>query len=160
MPDKKHSLTAVRPAKAGDAEALFALQELMFAGDVNRLTLDQFRTIDQDADVIILAAETGSMITGYIVLRKRKWRPWTAIDFIGVTPECTGQGIGGKLLNSACMFAPRRVLRLFVRPTNAAALALYARHRFRHTGTRKGSYADGEDAFVLMKWIWSTERQK
>lgn len=142
----------VRRASAPDAQAIFALQEELFAGDVNRLSVEQLRALDGDKQIIALVAELDGAVAGFLILRNRGTRPWTGIDFVGVAPRAAGRGIGGKLLEAALIVSPRPMLRLFVRPSNAAARALYARLGFRHTATRKASYEDGEDALVQMKW--------
>ena len=143
----------VRRAAASDAQAVFDLQEELFAGDVNRLSLELLGALESDKQIIALVAELQGAIAGFLILRNRGTRPWTGIDFVGVAPHAAGRGIGGKLLEAAFIVSPRPVLRLFVRPSNAAARALYARLGFRHTATRKASYADGDDALIQMKWV-------
>ncbi len=142
----------IRRAGPGDAQSIFDLQESLFPGDVNRLSLDDLRALEKIRHIIALAAETADGVGGFLVMNTRFMRPWTGIDFVGVAPSASGRGIGGKLLETAFFVSPRPVLRLFVRPSNAAARALYARCGFRHTSTRTANYADGEDALVLMKW--------
>jgi [ribosomal protein S18]-alanine N-acetyltransferase len=149
----------IRPIRNGDAQAVFDLQETLFGADPNRLSVLQYADVKPGGPVLVLVAETGGMLAGFVLLRDRASRPWTGIDFIGVMPGHAGQGIGGKLLEAARLVSPRPVLRLFVRPSNTRAVALYARLGFRHTGTRKGSYADGEDALVMMKWVWPANRK-
>jgi ribosomal protein S18 acetylase RimI-like enzyme len=143
----------IRRAAAADAQAVFDLQEELFAGDVNRLSREVLSAPGEDKQAIVLVAELAGAVAGFLVLRSRTARPWTGIDFVGVAPHAAGRGIGGKLLEAACRVSPRPILRLFVRPSNTAARALYARLGFRHTATRKASYADGEDALVHMKWV-------
>ena len=143
----------IRRAAAADAVSVLNLQELIFAGDPNSLTADELNAPDGHKDIIVLVADMDGAIAGFAALRNRPARPWTSIDFICTAPHAGRRGIGGKLLEAASAMSPRPVLRLFVRPSNAAALALYARQGFRHTVTRKASYADGEDAMVLMKWV-------
>jgi [ribosomal protein S18]-alanine N-acetyltransferase len=143
----------IRRAGPADAQSIFDLQESLFPADINRLTLDECLALENNRHLIVLAAETADGIGGFLVMRNRSMRPWTGIDFVGVAPSVSGRGIGGKLLESASLVSPRPVLRLFVRSSNAAARALYARCGFRHTSTRKASYADGEDALVHMKWV-------
>jgi [ribosomal protein S18]-alanine N-acetyltransferase len=143
----------IRRAEPADAQSIFELQESLFPGDVNRLTLDDLRALEKNRRIIALAAETADGIGGFLVMHNRFMRPWTGIDFVGVAPSASGRGIGGKLIESALYVSPRPMLRLFVRPSNAAARALYARCGFRHMSTRRASYADGEDALVHMKWV-------
>jgi len=74
---------------------------------------------------------------------------------LSVAADRQRQGIGGEMLETLCDMAAQRGLTrmlLEVRPSNAAALALYAGHGFVEIGRRRGYYpaADGrEDAMVM-----------
>jgi [ribosomal protein S18]-alanine N-acetyltransferase len=153
MNSKTHSRPIVRRIEKADAQSAFELQKQLFPGDVNSLSADEFASADQSTGVIVLVAELNKAIVGFLVLRSRNSRPWTGIDFVGVSANASGKGIGAQLLDAARMVSPRPVLRLFVRPTNAAARALYQRAGFRHGSTRSANYPDGEDALILMKWV-------
>lgn len=143
----------VRRAVPDDAIAILDLQQSLFAGDVNSLSQDVLAAPDETGRLAVLIGQISDTIAGFLVLHNRGMRPWTSVDFVGVAPQASGQGVGGHLVEAAGFVSPRPVLRLFVRPSNAAARALYARHGFRHTATRKANYADGEDALVMMKWV-------
>lgn len=143
----------IRCAEAVDAQAVFALQNELFPGDVNQLYPEDFSALSKNKQVIVLVAELAGDVVGFLVLRNRPARPWTGIDFVGVAPHATGRGIGRRMVEVAIAISPRPILRLFVRPSNTAARALYARLGFRHSATRKASYADGDDALVQMKWV-------
>ena len=153
MPESPSPRIIVRHAAEADAAAVLNLQEQIFFGDVNSLTADELREPGRDQSLIVLVAEMAGDIAGFAALRNRRLRPWTSIDFLCAAPHAAGRGIGGKLLEAASIHAARPVLRLYVRPSNTAARALYARQGFRHTATREANYADGEDAMVQMKWI-------
>ena len=131
-----------------DAARIMAMQQRLFPGDVNSLTEADF----VNDGVIILAAGPRAAPDGFLTLRARARRPWMAIDFVGTDEAARGKGVAGALLAAAIDASTRPLLRLFVRPSNAPALALYKRHGFRQTGRRKGSYEDGEDAIILMRW--------
>lgn len=70
-----------------------------------------------------------------------------------VHPDFRQRHIGGDLMNFMLDEARRKAVRkitLDVRPTNTAALALYAKLGFRQIAVRKGYYQDNqEDALVL-----------
>ena len=74
---------------------------------------------------------------------------------IGIVAECQGRGLGGELLQQMMELARglgmQRML-LEVRPSNAAALALYRKYGFGEIGLRRNYYAAGderEDAIVM-----------
>lgn len=103
--------------------------------------------------------------------RSRAWfvadSPWGVIGYAGlmeadgdghvmnlaVRADARGQGLAGAL--AAALFSEARLrgldrLTLEVRPSNVAALALYAAAGFREEGRRPGYYSDtGEDAVVM-----------
>jgi ribosomal-protein-alanine N-acetyltransferase len=73
---------------------------------------------------------------------------------VAVAPAARRRGLGGRLVRAALALAARagaRELFLEVRPSNAAARALYAAEGFREEGLRRGYYRNGEDALVLRK---------
>ncbi len=142
----------VRPATVDDIEAILELQEILFPGDPNSLdSADMERHISRWPSYLQVADMKGE-INGFIVLKDRPTRPWTSCDFVGVSSRAQGAGAGSALVKAGLAAARRPFLRLFVRPSNTAARALYKRLDFFHISTRKGNYEDGEDAMVLMKW--------
>ncbi|HVG39507.1 MAG TPA: ribosomal protein S18-alanine N-acetyltransferase [Pyrinomonadaceae bacterium] len=75
------------------------------------------------------------------------------INNIGVRPEYQRCGIGRALLRAALTTAYRagaRVAHLEVRPSNAGAIALYARHQFRVVGRRPKYYVEPPEDALLM----------
>lgn len=76
---------------------------------------------------------------------------------IVVAPTHQGKKLGAYLLHQAMMMAQDaggRILLLEVRPSNAAALALYRRVGFRQIGVRRNYYRDtegSEDAVVMSR---------
>jgi ribosomal-protein-alanine N-acetyltransferase len=98
-------------------------------------------------------AELDGSIAGYAVLMP-------ALDEvelldIGIAAGQQGRGLGAELLRQLLELAGGRGMRrmlLEVRPSNAAALALYRRHGFVEIGRRRDYYAAGEqreDAIVM-----------
>ena len=75
------------------------------------------------------------------------------INDIAVHPDARRRGLGGWLLDEILERATRRGARratLEVRPSNAAARALYGSRGFAVSGRRPGYYADsGEDAILM-----------
>ena len=71
--------------------------------------------------------------------------------WLAVAPEARRRGIAGRLVDAVSSWAQetRGRVRLEVRSSNAAALALYERHGFVVVGRRPRYYGDGEDAVLL-----------
>src|SRR5881409_3939194 len=93
----------------------------------------------------------GARVAGYVCL-------WEVADELHITniavhPSARRRGIGRALLGQLLDDARGRALRLVileVRPSNAAARALYESFGFRVVGRRRGYYYDtGEDALVM-----------
>lgn len=75
---------------------------------------------------------------------------------IALAPEWRGRGLGRALMEDlirAAMARGATAMTLEVRPSNAPALALYARYGFQPAGRRPHYYSDnGEDAIIM----WNT----
>ena len=143
----------VRFAKPADWPAIDGFLEAQFPHDPNRLTGNELSTLAPGGPLSVLIAEIETEVCGFIVLRDRRFRPWTGIDFIGVAPHAARQGVGKALMRAAFARAARPVLRLFVHASNAPARALYVNTGFRHTSTKASHYPNGEDAVVMMRWV-------
>ena len=77
------------------------------------------------------------------------------ITNVAVDPACRRQGVANQLLQVFDSFARGNhlaFLTLEVRPSNAAAVALYEKHGFQEAGRRKDYYTDPtEDALLLTR---------
>jgi ribosomal-protein-alanine N-acetyltransferase len=72
---------------------------------------------------------------------------------IATHPDVRRRGVGGRLIARLLEVARERavaVATLEVRRGNRPAIALYERAGFVVAGTRRGYYADGEDALVML----------
>lgn len=73
---------------------------------------------------------------------------------IATAPEKRGRGIGGALLDEVirrCRSSGAEVLRLEVRRSNNAAIALYLSRGFFEIGVRRGYYRNPDDDAILME---------
>lgn len=100
-----------------------------------------------------LVDEEDGAVTGYIGAQSVP--PEADVMNLAVSPDCRRQGIGAKLLDSmAALLHRQRIETLFleVRPSNAAAIALYERSGFVQVGRRPKYYVNPtEDALILRK---------
>ena len=102
-------------------------------------------------NVIRLKATLNGLVVGFIAadVRARQDLAWVAT--IGVLPEFRRGGIGSALLRVCEERLTVGRLRLSVRASNRAALALYQRFQFQQVEVWPRYYHDGEDALVLEK---------
>ena len=102
-------------------------------------------------NVIRLKASLNGGMVGFIAadVRTRQDLAWVAT--IGVLPEYRRGGIGSALLRASEERLTVGRLRLSVRASNLAALALYRRFQFQQVEVWPRYYHDGEDALVLEK---------
>ena len=80
-------------------------------------------------------------------------RSCTGVPAAGHRQTASGLGVAGKLLDVFLRFAQANrlaFLTLEVRPSNAAAIALYESAGYRQVGFRKRYYHDPEEGAVLM----------
>jgi ribosomal-protein-alanine N-acetyltransferase len=101
---------------------------------------------------VCLAARRDGQLTGYLVC-SRYDAVWHVMN-VSVDPSERRQGIASRLLETLWdrVGDPAAQYTLEVRPSNAAALALYDRHGFRTAGTRRRYYQDnGEDAVIMWR---------
>ena len=129
---------------AGNARAAYSWPE-----DVIRADLSQ--DSNNEATYIGAFANTAEApLLGYAVLG-REGRAgllmWLLVD-----RAYQRQGIGSQLLlavGDCAVYMNFRVLRLRVRKSNAAAIALYSSMSFRMERVRQGYYSNGDDALVM-----------
>lgn len=100
-----------------------------------------------------LAAVSGGIVAGFAVASWLRQDTVAEVEGLVVERGHRRQGIGGALV-LACMawagHAGATKIRLEVRASNAAAIALYGRHGFLPAGIRRGYYSTPpEDALLL-----------
>lgn len=100
---------------------------------------------------IALVAELSDAVVGFAIARVIG--PLAEIETIAVATEVQGVGVGSRLLQTALQearLAGATEVELEVRPSNQAAIRLYARAGFREAGRRRGYYREPvEDAVLL-----------
>jgi ribosomal-protein-alanine N-acetyltransferase len=98
----------------------------------------------------LLDLASGDEVAGYVGFRT--YRREAHVTTIAVHPFWRGRGLGELLLletmEKAMVMGIHRTT-LEVRPSNEVAQAMYQKYGFRFTGTRKGYYHDGEDAWLM-----------
>lgn len=139
----------ILPATLRDVGPLRGLEQACFDRDAWSL-LDLIAVLTFPEVVRLKAVEDGRMI-GFVAGDPRPSQGFAWIATIGVHPEYQRRGIGRALLRAceARLTLPR--IRLTVRMSNSAAIALYEQEKYRTAEIWKGYYSDGEDGIVMEK---------
>lgn len=145
---------SLRPALPADIDSLVALENRAFTGD--RLSRRSFRRFaaSSRASLLVLAAADG--LCGYALVLYRRGTALARLYSIAVDPERAGRGCGARLLagaEAAAFAHGAAVMRLEVRPDNAAAIALYRRRGYRQFGLYANYYEDHADALRFQRWL-------
>lgn len=101
---------------------------------------------------VCLVAVAGGEVAGYAIC-SRYDTVWHLMD-IAVDPERRREGVATRLVESLIerLPTPDEAITLEVRPSNAAAVALYGSFGFKAAGVRRRYYSDnGEDALIMWR---------
>jgi len=142
----------LRWARAGDVDALLAIEEAVFRTD--RLRRESFRRLVASKSAAVLVAEVAGTVAGYCITLFRANSSGARLYSIAVDPGQSGRGVGRMLLEAAEREAQargRRSLRLEVRQDNPRAIAIYGKSRFQITGSQADYYEDGMTAVRMGK---------
>ncbi len=142
----------IREMTADDADEVAAVEKECFTVPWSR---ESFWSEVQNENTLYLVATAGGKIVGYM----GAWllQGEAQITNVAVHPAYRRQGVGETILREFTAAVKERgvtAMTLEVRPSNEAALALYAKFGFKDYGRRKGYYLDnGEDAIIM----WNTK---
>ncbi len=142
----------IRKGRLSDMDALMALEHGVFT--VDHLSRKSFRNFLTSPHSVLMVAEEGGTLAGYVHVLFRPRSKAARLYSIGVVPHAAGRGIGVALLQAGEQAARRRkapVIRLEVQPGNRAAIARYEKSGYRMTGRLPGYYNDGSDALRYEK---------
>ena len=138
------------PMDRSHLPAVAALERLCFTAPWTEAMLEE--ELYNDTASFIVAQRADGEVLGYAGLHVVLDEGY--IDNVAVRPEYRRQGVGDRLLDVFCRFGQAHLafLTLEVRPSNAAAVALYEKHGFTEAGRRKDYYTDpAEDALLLTR---------
>ncbi len=140
----------LRPGRAGDLEALLALERKAFLTD--HLSRRSFRNFMTSPRAALIVAEEARQLVGYALVL---FRPRSAIARLySIAAAMAGRGLGPILLNAAEKAAMRRAcdtLRLEVHEKNAAAIRRYRNSGYQLFGRHLAYYDDRGDALRFEK---------
>ncbi|MGB7256795.1 MAG: GNAT family N-acetyltransferase [Pseudolabrys sp.] len=144
-----------RPGALADLEGLTALEDLLFTTD--RISRRSFRHFLTTPNAALIVAGRAGELAGYALVLFHPRSAAARLYSIAVEPRFAGHGAGPLLLAAAESAAGKRgyaLMRLEVRVSNAAAIALYRKAGYRQFGQRAGYYDDGEDALRFDKPLY------
>mgnify|MGYP002740069643 CR=1 FL=1 len=140
------------PMTADHLDALEQMERTCFSRPWSRKMLAE-ELENQCAAFLVAEDSVSGRVLGYAGLMVVADEGY--ITNVAVFPEYRRQGIAGKLLDVFLRFARANhlaFLTLEVRPSNAAAIALYTRFGFREAGRRRNYYdLPKEDALILTR---------
>ncbi|MDP1546555.1 MAG: GNAT family N-acetyltransferase [Anaerolineales bacterium] len=138
-------------ASLRDLNALRKLEQISFNKDAWPL-FDLIAVLTFPEVIRLKAVEDGQMV-GFVAGDPRPRDGWGWIATIAVDPRCQRRGIGRALLQGceANLGVPR--VRLTVRMSNQAAVAMYEKEGYGLIDVWQTYYNDGEDAMVMEKTL-------
>ena len=151
--EKKTNIRIV-PMNADHLEEIERLERICFSRPWNRRMLAEELENQCAAFLVAVDGDTGTVLgyAGLLVVADEGY-----ITNVAVFPEHRRCGIAAKILEVYLNFAKANQLAfvtLEVRPTNAAAIALYQRYGFEEVGRRKNYYdLPKEDALILTRYF-------
>jgi ribosomal protein S18 acetylase RimI-like enzyme len=144
----------VRPAKIGDANALYSIEVECFSSD--RLSLRRFQHWIRAANRIFWVAEDNEGLLGYGLAFLHRGTRLTRLYSLAVTARARGRGVAKLLLQhieSEAVDHGRLYMRLEVANDNTPAIQLYQKLGYQSFGTYEDYYEDHRDALRMQKRI-------
>jgi ribosomal protein S18 acetylase RimI-like enzyme len=142
----------VRPAGERDIDALLAIETACF--ELDRVSRRSFRRFVARGHAAVLLAEADGRPVGYALVLFRAGTVLARLYSVAVLPDAQGLGVGRLLMQAAEAAAVDRdclLLRLEVRPDNAAAIALYRARGYRAFDRIPDYYEDHSEALRMQK---------
>lgn len=149
----------LRRARPSDLPALLAIEEHSFAGD--RLSRRSFQHLLSRGHAAVVVAERSGHVVGDAVVLLHGRTALARLYSLAVDPAHQGAGIGAALLARAeaeALADGRAVMRLEVRPDNAAALRRYRAAGYREISTIADYYDDHAPALRMEKRLAGGDR--
>ena len=145
--------TLIRHAVAADFSVLLEIDEASFPGGVayNAAELSYFMNRDGAETLVV---EEGGKIVAFVIVEVQSGRRRATIVTLDVRETHRRSGYGTQLLNRAedmLVDYGVEIYDLQVDVTNKGAIDFYKKRGFKMVRTLKNYYANGNDAYLMMK---------
>lgn len=145
--------TLIRHAAAGDFDALLEIDEASFPGGVayNAAELSYFMKRDGAETLVV---EEDGRIVAFIIVEVQSGRRRATIVTLDVRETHRRNGYGTQLLSRAEDILVNYGVETYdlqVDVANRGAIEFYRKHGFKMVRTLKNYYANGNDAYLMMK---------
>jgi ribosomal protein S18 acetylase RimI-like enzyme len=138
----------ILPAGWRDLRGVYALEQACFGGDTWSVIELLLALISPNVRLKAMADER---LVGFVIGEPHPYEGFAWIATIGVHPEFQRQGIGQHLLAEAEARLTTPVLKLTVRQSNHAAIALYQKFGYVPVSRWERYYSSGEAGIVMEK---------
>ena len=146
------------PMSADHLDELERLERICFSRPWSKRMLGE--ELENQCAAFLVAEDEGGKVLGYAGLLVMMDEGY--ITNVAVFPEYRRMGVAAKIIEVYMNFAKANrlaFLTLEVRPSNAAAIALYHRFGFEEVGRRKNYYdLPKEDALILTRYFKEDEQ--
>ncbi len=145
----------IRPASLSDINRILEIEIQSFNSDA--FSKRQFISLLRNNNVFFLVSETNQLISGYIILMKRKKSRKLRIYSIAVDPSYRRSNIGNELIKKAFLVAMKnnlRFLSLEVNQQNKSAINFYIKHGFSIVKEIPNYYRDGEHGYRMIRDLY------
>jgi [ribosomal protein S18]-alanine N-acetyltransferase len=137
----------IRPVKPDDIEQVAVLEQASFNDPYPEYFLSE---LARDNPETFLVLTLKNKIVGYGVIDH--WEDQEHLISIAVDQNNRRKGFGERILiELEKRSSKQKTLKLEVRQSNVAAIALYLKRGFVTAGLAEGYYTDGEDAIIMEK---------
>jgi len=149
---KQATTLLITPASLGDLWRLRQLEKLTFSRE-DAWPLVELLFVLVSPNIVRLKIDYDNQMIAFVAgdTRPNQGAGW--IITLGVAPEWRRMGLGERLLAAAEQAMHMPALRLTVRASNQAAIALYQKAGYHQVGVSSRYYVGGEDGLIFEKRI-------
>ena len=157
------SALPITPAGLGDLWRLRRFEKLTFSRE-DAWPLVELLFVLASPGIVRLKVESDRQMIGFVAGETRASQGTGWIITLGVAPAWRRQGLGERLLAAAEQAMHVPAIRLTVRASNQAAIALYQKAGYRQVGVSHRYYVGGEDGLIFEKqtlesWVDDSSKQ-